>query len=124
MANVFDVANLFIQIANQSEDDSITNLKLNKLLYYAQGTFLARTGKPLFSNQIEAWTFGPVVPEIYQKYKVCSNTPIPTCDEIDPSVFSEDEFDTLLDVIREYGKYTGGTLVNMTHMPERHGATL
>ena len=39
MANVFDVANLFIQIANQSEDDSITNLKLNKLLYYAQGTF-------------------------------------------------------------------------------------
>ncbi len=59
MANVFDVADFFIQMTNHSEDDQITNLKLNKLLYYAQGAFLARTGKPLFENNMEAWTYGP-----------------------------------------------------------------
>lgn len=40
MADVFQPANCFIDIANQSEDDQITNLKLNKLLYYAWGRFL------------------------------------------------------------------------------------
>ena len=69
MATVFDVADFFIDIANMSEDDQMTNLKLNKLLYYAQGVFLARTGKPLFDDDIEAWDLGPVVSCIYQKYK-------------------------------------------------------
>lgn len=40
MATVFDVADFFIDIANMSEDDQMTNLKLNKLLYYAQGVSL------------------------------------------------------------------------------------
>ncbi len=45
MANVYDVANFFIGIANKSADDSITNLKLNKLLYFAQGVFWRETVK-------------------------------------------------------------------------------
>ncbi len=43
MANVFDIANFFIDIAIKTEDDFVTNLKLNKLIYYAQGAYLART---------------------------------------------------------------------------------
>ena len=118
MANVFDVADLFIQLANQSEDDQMTNLKLNKLLYYAQGTFLARTGKPLFEQKIEAGLLGPVVPEIYHKYKVCGKGPISLPENnIDRSTFSDEELETLLDVMRELGKYTGSTLVSLTHMP-------
>lgn len=116
MANVFDVANFFIQVANQSEDDQMTNLKLNKLLYYAQGAFLARTGRPLFDNPIEAWPLGPVVSDIYHKYKVCGRNPIASDDgEFDYSKFSEEEMDVLLDVMREFGKYTGSALVSMTH---------
>lgn len=118
MANVFDVADFFVQIANQSEDDQMTNLKLNKLLYYAQGAYLARTGKPLFDNRIEACTLGPVVPEIYRKYKVCGKSPIASNgDDLDRSCFCEDELDALLDVMREYGQYTGSTLVTLTHRP-------
>ena len=118
MANVFNVADLFIQLANQSEDDQMTNLKLNKLLYYAQGTFLARTGKPLFEQKIEAWPLGPVVPEIYHKYKVCGKGPISSPENnIDRSTFSDEELETLLDVMRELGKYTGSTLVSLTHKP-------
>lgn len=118
MANVFDVADFFVQIANQSEDDSITNLKLNKLLYYAQGAFLARTGAPLFHNNIEAWQHGPVVPDVYRKYKVCGKNPISSPESsVERSKFSDDELEVLLDVMREFGQYTGSTLVSFTHKP-------
>ena len=58
MATVFDFANFFIDLANKTDDDYITNLKLNKLLYFAQGVSLARTNNPLFQEAIEAWKFG------------------------------------------------------------------
>lgn len=119
MADVFKVAEFFIQIANQSEDDQITNLKLNKLLYYAQGVHLARTGVPLFSEQISAWPLGPVVPSIYHRYKCCGKNPISMSDEVfDCSSFSEDELDAMLDVMREFGQYTGAKLVSLTHMQD------
>lgn len=115
MVNVFDAAEFFVRVANQSEDDQMTNLKVNKLLYYAQGTVLARTGKPLFSNDIEAWTFGPVIPEVYHRYKVCGRNPIESDEDVDRSCFTEDEFEALLDVMREFGQYTGSALVSLTH---------
>lgn len=116
MATVNNVANFFIDVCNNSTDDQITNLKLNKLLYYAQGCHLARTGKPLFDDKIEAWKYGPVAPAIYHRYSVCGKEPIPSTDETYSSnVFSSEELDTLTDVMREFGKYTGSTLVSMTH---------
>ena len=58
------------QAAIDSEDaDLISNLKLQKLLYYAQGCYLAIKGKPLFFEKILAWAHGPVVNEVYQEYK-------------------------------------------------------
>lgn len=118
MADVFEVANFFIDIANRSEDDQITNLKLNKLLYYAQGAFLARTGRTLFDVEIEAWDLGPVVPEVYRRYKVCGKMPIVSEGEyINTSSFAEDEMEVMLDVAREYGQYTGAKLVSITHRP-------
>ena len=115
MANVFDVAEFFVRVANQNEDDQMTNLKLNKLLYYAQGTVLARTGKLLFSNDIEEWPLGPVVADVYHKYKVCGRNPIESDDEIDRSCFTDREFEALLDVMREFGQYTGSALVSLSH---------
>lgn len=116
MANVQDVANFFVYVVNHDDEDTITNMKLQKLLYYAQGCYMSRTGKPLFDAQIEAWTFGPVVPEIYRKYKVCGADPIRSVDDgFSPKVFSQSEMDALIDVMREYGRYTGATLVSMTH---------
>lgn len=116
MANVYDVADFFIDVCNNSTDDQITNLKLNKLLYYAQGCHLARTGKPLFDDKIEAWRLGPVTPVIYHRYNVCGKNPIQnTGDSYNGNVFSSEELDTLTDVMREFGKYTGSALVNMTH---------
>lgn len=116
MASVFDCANFFIDIANSTDDDNMTNMKVNKLLYYAQGTHLARTGKPLFKEAIKAWEHGPVIPQVYNKYSVCGRQPIEQADEgYSSQVFTCDELSTLLDVMSEFGKYTGSTLRKMTH---------
>ena len=53
--------------------DDLTNMKLNKLLYFAQGYYLKKYGRPLFDNAIEAWEHGPVVPEVYSAYKSLFN---------------------------------------------------
>ena len=67
MADVKDIAQLFIQLG---DGDDVTNLKVQKLVYYAQGFYLALNGKPLFNNDIKAWAHGPVVPELYQEYNI------------------------------------------------------
>lgn len=48
--------------------EGITHLKLQKLLYYAQGISLALFSKPLFKEKILAWAHGPVVREVYDRY--------------------------------------------------------
>ncbi|HUZ03805.1 MAG TPA: type II toxin-antitoxin system antitoxin SocA domain-containing protein, partial [Acidobacteriaceae bacterium] len=56
-----DIAKYFIA-SFQKKNKAISNLKLQKLLYYAQAWHLALYGSPLFSDSIEAWVHGPVVP--------------------------------------------------------------
>jgi uncharacterized phage-associated protein len=45
----------------------VSNLQLQKILYYIQKTFLVN-GKVAFEDEIEAWQFGPVVPAVYYRY--------------------------------------------------------
>lgn len=58
------------KILEEEDADLISNLKLQKLLYYAQGCYLALKNEPLFNEQIVNWAHGPVVEEIYHKYKI------------------------------------------------------
>lgn len=48
----------------------ISNLQLQKILYFIQVDALKTTGEPAFLNNIEAWQFGPVVPEVYYYFVV------------------------------------------------------
>jgi len=117
MASVLDVADFIVLSAGKESD--MTQLKLQKMLYFAQGTHLARTGKPLFDDPILAWKLGPVVRSVYQKFNICGNYPI-AADVIDPyvgEVFTKEEADTIVDVILEYGKYSASYLVDITHAP-------
>jgi uncharacterized phage-associated protein len=71
----FDIANYFICLANQT-NATVSNLKLQKLVYYAQAWHLAIHQIPLFEADFQAWIHGPVIPELYQKYKHFSWQPI------------------------------------------------
>jgi uncharacterized phage-associated protein len=116
MADIFDFANFFIDLSLHNEEDPMTNLRLNKLLYFAQGCSLAKRNKPLFDDDIQAWTYGPVIPAVYHCFKSYKKEPIDRVyRSYDPSVFSDEEFDLLLDVAREFGKFTSPTLVNISH---------
>lgn len=116
MFNPIQVANIYIKIANSEKEGTITNLKLNKLLYYAQGWSLARLGRPLFAEDILAWQWGPIVPSVYRTFSVCGKDPIASASELaNETEITGDDLQLLLDVYRYYGRYSASTLVEMTH---------
>lgn len=107
-------ANYMIYIMDDAFDD-LTNMKLNKLLFFAQGHFLNKYGKPLFSDRIEAWEHGPVIPDVYSKYKAYGDSPISDYDPETIVLVSPEAEEILYGVARKYGKYTASALRNMTH---------
>ena len=62
------VANAILDLAARSQRD-VTNLALNKILYFLHAGFLHAYGEPLISAKIEAWDHGPVFREIYHQFK-------------------------------------------------------
>ena len=62
-----DVANYIVKECSD-HDLSITNLQLQKILYYIQVHFLQKENRALFSDDIEAWQLGPVVRDVYDQY--------------------------------------------------------
>lgn len=110
-----DVADFLLTLSQPEEGDIITNLKLQKLLYYSQGLFLALYGKELFPENIHAWHYGPVVEHVYRSYKDYGTSAIPVPKELDLSIFSEEESDLLEEVWNVYGQFSAWKLSNMTH---------
>lgn len=114
MVSVYDVAKYFL--AKIDEDDGpITHLKLQKLLYYAQGFYLAVHGEPLFSDSIEAWAHGPVVPAVWQQYRAYGVAPIPPDPDFVPESVPEEVRELLDEVYAVYGQFTAWRLREMTH---------
>lgn len=111
----FDVADYLLTLVDEDEGDSMTNLKLQKLVYYAQGLHLACYDAPLFDEAIEAWTHGPVVPELYQKYRDLGYAPIAIPQDIDFDKFDIDTKEFLDDVYSVFGQYSAWKLREMTH---------
>ena len=69
------VANWFLQYA-KSNDIIIDHMKLQKMIYFANGWALGVTGEPLIDERFEAWQYGPVVPSIYHQFKAFGRRPI------------------------------------------------
>lgn len=120
MANVFDVASLFVDLSQAQAEcgmgDLMTNLRLQKMLYFAQGWHLARFGVPLFDDDLCAWTYGPVVKCVYDQYRCCGRNGIEmdTISDLDER-FTPEEFALLLDVAREYDGVNTSKLVQLSH---------
>lgn len=115
MATALDVAQFFIASGANSEEGGISNLKLQKLVYYAQGFHLALFDAPLFDEDLEAWTHGPVTPSLYHQYKGYGSAPItaPSYDLTDE--FSPEQRDLLDEVHDVFGQFSAWKLRNMTH---------
>lgn len=75
------VADYLIFLAHE-RGESVNNLKLQRLLYYAQAWHLGEFGKPLFDDKIQAWMSGPVIPSIFWRFKACGISEIPVQAEL------------------------------------------
>ena len=110
-----DVAQYFLSLVDEDEGDFISNLKLQKLLYYAQGMHLAMFDEPLFDEHIEAWAHGPVVRKVYDEYAICGANPIPRPSELNLEMLDQDMRDFLDEVYSVFGQYDAWKLREMTH---------
>ena len=94
---------------------SMEHKVLQKLCYYAQAWHCALEGRPLFSERIEAWVHGPVIPVLYQQYKSYGWQKIPKVKDFNESIFSLGTLEVLRAVYDTYGDLTGMQLENLTH---------
>jgi len=79
-----DVKSICSHLVNLSlrEDISISNISLQKILYFSQGFYLAENAHPLFKDKIFAWEYGPVVKSVYHDFKHFGNNAIADLNKI------------------------------------------
>ncbi|MGY9047690.1 MAG: type VI toxin-antitoxin system SocA family antitoxin [Rhodobacterales bacterium] len=127
MSGAYDpraIANLMLDEADR-RSTKITNLALQKLLYFAHGIYLTKTKKPLVSGYFEAWQFGPVHPAVYRAFKQNGSEPITfRAVKQDPLTGLTRELakpneievvDLVSDVMRFIGPMSPGRLVDLSH---------
>lgn len=88
----------------------MSNLKLSTLLYYAQGFCLAMRGEPLFSEAIEAWRTGPVVPEVDRAFKHGDLNAFPDPSILDAGAYLPEDRELLDAIMATYGRLSAGEL--------------
>jgi uncharacterized phage-associated protein len=111
----FDVTDYFLSLVNKESGATISNFKLQKLIYYAQGYHLALFDEPLFDERIEAQENGPAIAALLEKYLPYKSNPIDAPVNMDFSKYSENVKEMLGAIFREYGRFTPGQLRDMTH---------
>lgn len=129
MYDVCDVCRYVINYSNKKEY-SISNLKLQKLLYFIQAVFIIDKSKQCFNDPIEAWDFGPVVPKAYREFKMYGCADIPPITsyfvfdeddiwntrrvEFDESIIKRKDRKAINKVVDMFSEYTATDLVQLT----------
>jgi uncharacterized phage-associated protein len=123
------IANYFLKVAAE-HDQSLDPMKLQKLVYFANGWHLAIKDMPLINEQVEAWPYGPVIPSLYRAFRKFGNLPVtapavrrdsafeivgvPDLGDVpDQAEFTRAFLNRIWDI---YGGYTSIQLSNETHL--------
>ncbi len=121
------VANFFIQTAIDAGCTDLSQLKLQKLVYFAHGWHLGLSGNPLFSEPVQAWRYGPVIQSLRREFRAFGSLPINkkardikiengVLREYDVPLKEPEAISPFLSRIWDlYGKFTPIQLTNMTH---------
>jgi uncharacterized phage-associated protein len=118
------VANEFLDLAEQDRS-GIDPLQMQKLVYLAQGWALGLTDERLFPESIEAWEYGPVVPELYHSLNIYGASRIRgrlrVYDHtqrrivVAKEIFDEIKAEIIKAVWEKYGSWSGSKLISLTH---------
>jgi uncharacterized phage-associated protein len=91
----------------------LSNLKLQKLLYYVQAWHLAIKDRPLFPEEFQAWIHGPAIPEVYQRFQEYGWRNID--EDVESPSLDRDTEEFLQEVLDEYGPLDARRLEWLTH---------
>ncbi|MEZ0472665.1 Panacea domain-containing protein [Luteimonas salinilitoris] len=115
----------YVLDASEAAGRPVTNLGLQKLVYFCHAWSLTILGGPLIRHQFEAWQFGPVLQYLYRDFKIFDRKPITTrAQKLNPGTGFTDTVGYVLDeetagllekVVGFYGRLSAGTLVELSH---------
>lgn len=114
------IANEIIQRgAMQTPPRYFTPMQLLKLVYLCHGWMLGLYARPLIQENVQAWKYGPVIPELYQSLKAYRDAQVPGLLPVNQFAPPLDVYEsTMIDqVMQMYGAHTGISLSQITHAP-------
>lgn len=109
-----NVANYIID--NWSDKFEITNLKLNKLVYYSQVESLRKYNRLLFDDIVEAWQYGPVEPVVYHTFSSYGRNCITKSSDL--AILDGTSKKLIDSVMDKLGMLTAFDLVTLSHKPD------
>lgn len=118
--DVLGVCRLIVNYSNE-KNYNISNLKLQKLLYFIQAYFLAKKNKLCFDEEIQAWAFGPVVPKAYHAFRQYGGCNIPKIrddrvgNDIKKVEFEKSDEQDIKNIVDVFSKYSASALVTLSH---------
>lgn len=112
--NAVSLSNYVISLFEE-RNAAVTNLKLQKVLYYIQGYFYRHFDKAAFSEEIYNWQYGPVVPVVYYQYNNNGYFPLASRSPIDGCDLAECEKKLIKSIVEKCSSIPTSTLVTMTH---------
>lgn len=114
-----DVAAYILDLAaSEEEPELVSHLRLQKILYYAQGWSLGMRGRELFGDPIEAWTDGPVVRSVYKVAWTSKHSPVAPSSLRRARELGADDQQFVASVWQAYRQFSAVSLRDMTHQEE------
>jgi len=110
------IANFFIR-KSLKEEKPITQIKLQKLIFFAHGYYLALKERPLVGEKIEAWQYGPVIPSVYHKFKKWGNKNIREVflDYKDSSIINQEDIEFMDLVWHKFVNVSAAQMIKISH---------
>jgi uncharacterized phage-associated protein len=110
------IADWFIRRAAK-DGRALTNMQLQKLVYFAHGWSLALLGEPLVADEVQAWEFGPVMPELYRSLARWGSGPVrePTHAKAKGGLGGEED-ELLEEIYKGYAGRSAYQLSSLTHL--------
>ncbi|NET60088.1 MAG: DUF4065 domain-containing protein [Symploca sp. SIO2E6] len=117
MIDCLDAARYFIVKAYEDGlEAEMTNMKVQKLLYYSQSLHLALYDEPLFQEEIQAWRYGPVCPRAYRFYSKFEAEQLPVPNQGFLLQIPQEPKKLLEEIWEYFGGYHAYRLSEMTHL--------
>lgn len=115
MRPALSVARYLILLASaESEPEFLSQMRLQKLLYYVQGWSLASRQSPMFSGRLEAWVHGPATYNVYRAFRAYDKRPIPHS-EGSEAPLHKNERAFIASIWEHYKAFSASELRRMTH---------